>query len=204
MSEHEFGGGYGVPTHLSDSPPPPSDSPPPSEPPPPPPLSVSEPAPPEFSQQTTMDGLAHEDTYANMEPPSPMDPHAQSLGMQSSVGSIREDIDVNSQGLVEETLERLGRVRGVLGVLILDSEGTVIRTTMDERSVSKYTSPVLQLLQRAHGVVGLTPNDRLGMLCVRTSKHEMLMCSERHAAFSILVIQNPSAELSVAGMVAGM
>ena len=181
-----------------------SESPPLSESPPPQSL-----APPEFSQQR--------EDYA--EPPSPIDLHNASIGAQShaSVGSIGEDIDVNSQGLVEETLERrrrrldtvrplaalpgwpahslcaagvgpwldawspsgalhpsrhtvaaqqpaprnsrlqpallrtvappllsraalhhrLGRERGVLGVLIIDSEGRVIRTTMDERTVAK-------------------------------------------------------------------
>ena len=78
-----------------------------------------------------------------LEPPSPMDPHCASMGGQShaSIGSIGEDIDVNSQGLVEETLERLNRVRGVLGVLILDGAGTVIRTTMEDKAVAKYSSP---------------------------------------------------------------
>ena len=90
-------------------------------------------APPEFSQQR--------EDYA--EPPSPIDLHNASIGAQShaSVGSIGEDIDVNSQGLVEETLERLNRVRGVLGVLILDGAGTVIRTTMEDKAVAKYSSP---------------------------------------------------------------
>ena len=141
---------------------------------------------------------------AELPPPSPMDHLAASAASMQSMGSIGEDIDVNSQGLVEETLERLSRVRGVLGVLILDGSGAVIRTTMDERAVAKYASPVQQLLQRAHGVVGLTKGDRLQMLCVRTSKHEMLLCSERNQAYSILVIQNPNADINVASMVAGM
>ena len=95
-------------------------------------------------------------------------------------------------------------MRGVLGVLILDGSGVVIRTTMDEKAVAKYASPAQQLLQRARSVVALTPGDRLTMLCVRTFKHEMLLCSERQAAFSILVIQNPNADVNVAGMLAGM
>mmetsp|Transcript_30805 Transcript_30805/g.73091 ORF Transcript_30805/g.73091 Transcript_30805/m.73091 type:complete len:245 (+) Transcript_30805:48-782(+) len=162
----EYGNGAGVLDYSAAAPPPP-------------------PPPHEFSQQAGPPG--ERDEY--MEPPSPMDPHCASMGGQShaSIGSIGEDIDVNSHGLVEETLERLSRVRGVLGVLLLDGAGTVIRTTMEDRAVAKYSAPVAQLLQRAHGVVGLTPHDRLGMLCVRTSKHEMLMCNQH--GFSILVLQ---------------
>ena len=36
----------------------------------------------------------------------------------------------------------------MLGVLILDGAGAVIRTTMDEKDVAKYSSPVAQRLQR--------------------------------------------------------
>jgi hypothetical protein len=101
--------------------------------------TAAPPPPPEFSQQAGPP--AARDEY--MEPPSPMDPHCASMGGQShaSIGSIGEDIDVNSQGLVEETLERLSRVRGVLGVLILDGGGAVIRTTMEDQAVAKYSSP---------------------------------------------------------------
>ena len=88
-------------------------------------------------------------------PPSPMDPHCASMGGQShaSLGSIGEDIDVNSQGLVEESLERLSRVRGVLGVLILDGAGAVIRSTMEDKEDAKYASPVAQLLQLGQGSI---------------------------------------------------
>ena len=36
----------------------------------------------------------------------------------------------------------------MLGVLILDGAGAVIRTTMDEKDVAKYASPVAQRRQR--------------------------------------------------------
>ena len=143
-----------------------------------------------------------------LEPPSPIDPLAASAASMGgrSVGSncsIQEDLDVNTSGLVEETMERLSRVRGVLGVMIIDSEGRVVRTTMDDKAAAQHAVPVQQLVQRALGVVALTPGDRFGMLCVRTTKHEMLMCHERQGAFTILVIQNPNAEIDVANLVQG-
>ena len=36
----------------------------------------------------------------------------------------------------------------MLGVLILDGAGALIRTTMDEKDVAKYSSPVAQRRQR--------------------------------------------------------
>ena len=138
------------------------------------------------------------------EPPSPINPLATStasLDRQSMASSIRSNIDINTQGLVEETMERLSRVRGVMGVLILDAHGLIVRTTMDERRAAQHAVPVQQLVQRALSVVALTPGDRLGMLCVRTNKHEMLICNEKHGSFTILVIQDPNAEIDVANLV---
>ena len=138
------------------------------------------------------------------EPPSPMNHLATStasLDRQSMASSIRSNIDINTEGLVEETMERLSRVRGVMGVLILDAHGLIVRTTMDERLAAAHAVPVQQLVQRALSVVALTPGDRLGMLCVRTNKHEMLICNEKHGAFTILVIQDPNADIDVATMV---
>ena len=138
------------------------------------------------------------------EPPSPVNPLATStasLDRQSMASSIRSNIDINTEGLVEETMERLSRVRGVMGVLILDAHGLIVRTTMDERLAAQHAVPVQQLVKRALSVVALTPGDRLSMLCVRTNKHEMLICNEKHGNFTILVIQDPNADIDVANMV---
>ena len=87
---------------------------------------------------------------------------------------------------------------------ILDADGLIVRTTMDQEAARRHAVPVLQLVQRAKSVVATqTPGDQLGMLCVRTVKHEMLICSERGGAFTILAIQNPNADVDVASLVQG-
>ena len=53
-----------------------------------------------------------------------------------------------------------GQVRGVLGVLILDGAGAVIRSTMEDKEDAKYASPVAQRLQRT---LTLTPTLTLAL-----------------------------------------
>ena len=83
---------------------------------------------------------------------------------------------------------------GVEGILILDADGLVVRTTMSPEDAAKHSSPTLQLVQRARDVVALEKGNELLMLTIRTKKSELLFCSEGGGAYSILVVQNPSAE----------
>ena len=73
-----------------------------------------------------------------------------------------------------------GQVRGVLGVLILDGAGAVIRTTMDEKDVAKYSSPVAQRLQRTLTLTRtLTPTLSLTLTLTRWRS-----CCSEHTGWS--------------------
>ena len=124
-------------------------------------------------------------------------PMNESTGSQgfgaASTGSLPEEIDVNTHGLIEETVQRLSFIRGVMGVLILDRDGLIVHATMPPQEAAQLTGPALQLLQRARS--SLTDDgDELEMLCVRTRKYEMLLCSEMKGAFAVCVVQDPTPE----------
>mmetsp|Transcript_44189 Transcript_44189/g.116690 ORF Transcript_44189/g.116690 Transcript_44189/m.116690 type:complete len:252 (-) Transcript_44189:166-921(-) len=131
------------------------------------------------------DGLG--EPAAPLSPPTPL---GQSIG-HSSVGT---DIDVNTEALIEETIERLSRVHGVQGVVIVDRDGLIIRSTLATAMASRYGAYMLPLLERARQCAEVVdgPKSKLHMLCVRTRKHEMLMCAEPSALFSILILQDPN------------
>lgn len=118
------------------------------------------------------------------EPPSP------ALG--KSTGSLPEEIEINTHGLIEETVQRLSFVHGVLGVLIMDRDGLIVHATMPMEEAAQLTGPTLALLSRARECAKLRPDDEFTMLTVRTRKHEMLFCSEANGAFAICVIQDPT------------
>ena len=113
------------------------------------------------------------------------------LGMSSS--GLPEEIDVNTHGLIEETTQRLTFVHGVIGVLIVDRDGLIVHSTMPIEEAARLAGPTLQLLQRARAVAAVMPDDELRMLCVRTRKYELLLCSEADGAFAICTIQDVSA-----------
>ncbi|KAL1512167.1 hypothetical protein AB1Y20_005433 [Prymnesium parvum] len=127
-------------------------------------------------------------------PLSPANPLGQSM-QSNGHSTVGEDIDVSTEGLIDETMERLGFVHGVQGVLIIDRDGIVVRSTM-ANDAARYAAHMLPLLERAklctEAVEG--PKGRFQMLCVRTRKHEMLMCTEKDMLFSILIIQDPNVE----------
>ena len=77
------------------------------------------------------------------------------------------------------------------GVLIVDRDGLVIRTTLPPADAARYAANMLPLLERAQMCAEAVdgPKSKLHMLCVRTRKHEMLLCTEKSRLFSILILQ---------------
>ena len=105
------------------------------------------------------------------EPESPMlNRSSTSVGLGASSGVVDEEIDIDTHGLIDETMQRLSFVHGVFGVLIVDKDGLIVRAPMPHEG------------------------DELQMLCVRTRKYELLMCLEASGAFAICVLQDPSPE----------
>ena len=121
--------------------------------------------------------------------------------MGASVSSLPEEIDVNTSGLIDETVQRLTFVHGVIGVLIVDSEGRIVHATMPAEEAAQLTGPTLQMLSRARAAVGSTPDDELSMLCVRTRKYEMLLCSEANGEYAVCVLQDPQPDNREAALV---
>ena len=121
--------------------------------------------------------------------------------MGASVSSLPEEIDVNTSGLIDETVQRLTFVHGVIGVLIVDSEGRIVHATMPAEEAAQLTGPTLQMLSRARAAVGATPGDELSMLCVRTRKYEMLLCSEAAGEYAVCVLQDPQPDNREAALV---
>lgn len=127
----------------------------------------------------------------------PTSPLGRSYGSQhaQSTSSLPEEIDVNTHALIDETIQRLSFVHGVLGVLIVDRDGLIVRATMPMEEAAQLSGPTLSLLSRARDTVKKAEadgDDELRMLCVRTRKHELLLCSEADGAFAVCVVQDPT------------
>jgi dynein light chain roadblock-type len=54
---------------------------------------------------------------------------------------------------VEETIKRIQGHKGVLGVVVVNSGGVPIKTTLDNEQTAKYSSLITQLIGKARSVV---------------------------------------------------
>merc|ERR1712070_557408 len=96
---------------------------------------------------------------------------------------------------VEETLKRISSHKGVLGVIIVNSEGIPIstRTTWDTAVTVQYAALLTQLTSKARSCIrDLDSQNDLTFLRVRSKKHEIMIAPDKE--YVLIVIQNPNAE----------
>ena len=77
---------------------------------------------------------------------------------------------------VEETLKRINSHKGVQGIVIVNSEGIPIRSTIDAAQTNQYASLITQMAHKARSVVrDLDPQNDLTFLRIRSKKHEIMV-----------------------------
>ncbi|XP_077282993.1 dynein light chain roadblock [Arctopsyche grandis] len=92
---------------------------------------------------------------------------------------------------IEDTLKRIHAHKGVVGTIIVNSEGIPIKTSLDNATTVQYAGLISQLADKARSVVrDLDPSNDLTFLRVRSKKHEILVAPDRE--FVLMVIQNPT------------
>ncbi|VDD85632.1 unnamed protein product [Enterobius vermicularis] len=81
---------------------------------------------------------------------------------------------------VEETIKRIQSQKGVVGVIIMDSIGRAIRSTMDEETTSQHCLQLQQLCDKSKNVINeLDPSNALTFLRLRTKKNEIMVAPDR-------------------------
>uniref|UniRef100_A0A3P9IYG1 Dynein, light chain, roadblock-type 1 n=1 Tax=Oryzias latipes TaxID=8090 RepID=A0A3P9IYG1_ORYLA len=87
---------------------------------------------------------------------------------------------------------RIQSQKGVQGVIIVNSEGIPIKTTLDNTSTVQYAGLIQQLVLMARSTVReLDPQNDLTFLRVRSKKNEIMIAPDKD--YFLIVIQNPSA-----------
>ncbi|KAM3620678.1 uncharacterized protein V6R79_000457 [Siganus canaliculatus] len=95
------------------------------------------------------------------------------------------------QAEVEETLKRIQGQKGVQGIIVVNSEGIPIKTTMDSASTVQYAGLIHQLVMKARSTVrDIDPQNDLTFLRVRSKKNEIMIAPDKD--YFLIVIQNPS------------
>ncbi|KJH50906.1 Roadblock/LC7 domain protein [Dictyocaulus viviparus] len=99
--------------------------------------------------------------------------------------------DVDSMADVEETIRRIQSQKGVVGVVVMDSAGRTIRSTLDDESTAKYSTLLQQLCEKSKDVVReLDGSNDLTFLQLRTKKNEIMIAPDRD--YLLAVIENLS------------
>uniref|UniRef100_A0A4W6BV57 Dynein, light chain, roadblock-type 1 n=1 Tax=Lates calcarifer TaxID=8187 RepID=A0A4W6BV57_LATCA len=77
---------------------------------------------------------------------------------------------------LEETLKRIQSQKGVQGIIIVNSEGIPIKTTLDNSSTVQYAGLIHQLVMKARSTVrDIDPQNDLTFLRVRSKKNEIMI-----------------------------
>ena len=94
---------------------------------------------------------------------------------------------------VEETLKRINSHKGVQGIVIVNTEGIPIRSTLEPAEATRHAALLMMLSMKARAAVReLDGMNDLTFLRIRTKKHEILVAPEKD--FTLIVVQNPFSE----------
>ncbi|KAM4612549.1 dynein light chain roadblock-type 1 [Polymixia lowei] len=92
---------------------------------------------------------------------------------------------------VEETLKRIQTQKGVQGIIVVNSEGIPIKSTLDNSSTVQYAGLIHQLVMKARSTVrDIDPQNDLTFLRIRSKKNEIMIAPDKD--YFLIVIQNPS------------
>ncbi|KAG5491046.1 hypothetical protein JIQ42_00937 [Leishmania sp. Namibia] len=91
---------------------------------------------------------------------------------------------------IEETFQRISQRPNVTGIIVVDNEGTPIRSTIEDTTVqNQYAHLITSLAAKArHCVRDLDPTNDLCFLRIRSKKNEIMVAPDKD--FILIVIQN--------------
>ncbi|XP_053569116.1 dynein light chain roadblock-type 1 [Bombina bombina] len=92
---------------------------------------------------------------------------------------------------VEETLKRIQSQKGVQGIIIVNSEGIPIKSTLDNPTTMQYAGLMHQLVMKARGSIrDIDPQNDLTFLRIRSKKNEIMIAPDKD--YFLIVIQQPT------------
>ncbi|KAM6242899.1 dynein light chain roadblock-type 1 [Aptenodytes patagonicus] len=92
---------------------------------------------------------------------------------------------------VEETLKRIQSQKGVQGIIVVNSEGIPIKSTMDNSATIQYAGLMHSFIMKARSTVrDIDPQNDLTFLRIRSKKNEIMVAPDKD--YFLIVIQNPT------------
>ncbi|XP_071311528.1 dynein light chain roadblock-type 1 [Agelaius tricolor] len=92
---------------------------------------------------------------------------------------------------VEETLKRIQSQKGVQGIIVVNSEGIPIKSTIDNATTIQYAGLMHSFIMKARSTVrDIDPQNDLTFLRIRSKKNEIMVAPDKD--YFLIVIQNPT------------
>ena len=99
--------------------------------------------------------------------------------------------DPSEMAEVEETLKRLQSQKGVQGIIVVNTEGIPIKSTMDNPTTTQYANLMHNFILKARSTVReIDPQNDLTFLRIRSKKNEIMVAPDKD--YFLIVIQNPT------------
>merc|ERR1712141_873154 len=112
----------------------------------------------------------------------------------SSVAQNKAKTDIKFTAELDEILKRITEIKNIAGVVVVNSEGITVKSTLENSLSVQYSVLISQLSERAKSIVrDLDPANELTYLRIKSRKHEILVAPEDD--FILIVVQNPPEQL---------
>ncbi|XP_030377740.1 dynein light chain roadblock-type 2 isoform X1 [Scaptodrosophila lebanonensis] len=93
-----------------------------------------------------------------------------------------------SSNNVEAIFQRLMKLPGIIGAILVDSNGNPVKTSLDASVSMLYAGRMGQLIHMARSMVrDIDSGNDLGYIRLRTQKHEILVAQEGN--YMVIVVQ---------------
>uniref|UniRef100_A0A4X2LU79 Dynein light chain roadblock-type 1 n=1 Tax=Vombatus ursinus TaxID=29139 RepID=A0A4X2LU79_VOMUR len=90
--------------------------------------------------------------------------------------TVTPGLTVPGKAEVEETLKRIQSQKGVQGIIVVNSEGIPIKSTMDNSTTMQYANLMHSFILKARGTVrDIDPQNDLTFLRIRSKKNEIMV-----------------------------
>jgi len=90
---------------------------------------------------------------------------------------------------VEATLDRIKNHNGVFGVIVVNTEGIAIRSSLDNPTTQLYLWHCQHLIDLArHAIRDIDPTDDLKFFRVRSKKNELVIAPDK--GFTVIALQS--------------
>lgn len=100
---------------------------------------------------------------------------------------------------MEETLKRIQSQKGVQGIIVVNSEGIPIKSTIDNATTIQYAGLMHSFIMKARSTVrDIDPQNDLTFLRIRSKKNEIMVAPDKD--YFLIVIQNPTEWLHWLGL----